>query len=193
MSDGVAQLKWADLGAEDRERLLLIISTFEEFAAGYDHFTRLGERISAVEPLMRFLSGATFHWFYLLYRGDDTALPILRKLGYLDQIARAESLLDVRVGSASVGHFISEWRNKRLVHFDFTHKRVERALFRHFDATDPTTQEVYRKSMQALADLTVEIQQQLWADFPEAMDAVRSGWLHAATSQHLDNPSGQNR
>lgn len=162
------------------------MSYFEEFAAGYAHFTALGDRISPIEPLMRFISGATFHWLYTLYRADVTAFPTLRQLGREDLVARVEALLAVNIGSRTLGHFISEWRNKGLVHTDFNVHRIQKALFQHFDATDEKTQVAYRTSMQALADETVAILQWLWDAYPEAREELRSSWLYAAQVQFGD-------
>jgi len=189
VSDLVRQLKWSDLRVEDRERVLLVISAFEEFAAGYAHFTALGATLSSVEPLMRFISGATFHWLYLLYRSEETVFSVLRLIAFSDYVQRAEDLLAVKIGAKTVGHFISEWRNKNLVHTDFTHQRVEKALFRHFEATDEITRDAYRTTMQVLADLTVEIQLELWKQFPEAREALRTPWIGGAAVGDNPRPS----
>jgi hypothetical protein len=168
-----------------------VMSSLEEFAAGYEHFTRLGEKCIAVDPLMRFLSGATFHWFYMLYRADETVFPIMKRLGRDDVVASIEALLAANVGSSTVGHFISEWRNKSLVHTDFTHQRVEKALFRHFDAADQATQSAYRTTMQALADRTVALLGWFMNSYPEALREMRGGWMGAMGPLGMDKLSGQ--
>jgi hypothetical protein len=113
--------KWDDLQDFDRERLIMMLGSLEEFYAGVALFEPiLPTDHRENRPAHRFYRNALFQYLDSFYtEGNNGILPVLDSIGQKRFADTVRSVLNKPVGTLTVGNVLRTWRNLGIAHLTF--------------------------------------------------------------------------
>ena len=158
---------WSALSPNEQELVAHIISVLREFNYG---------RMRMDEASLSSKRGSTQYRFYLnaLYTYVNnfflvTGAPLsraMKRVGLEDLLVPSFEVLDRRLGGTDLRHILRVFRDKFLVHSQFSFDPIERAVYKDFAMSDPQNAELFSQTMSELMHQVDELHGQIIDRFP---------------------------
>jgi len=167
----LAPVPWEELSSSDQERVVLLLGSLAEFAAGFNISTSFTQFTSNPQDApIRFLYHSLHQYLHGYYMDEAEVgiLPVLRSLGLEDQAKEIEAVLASSMGSLTLKRFMAEYRNKLLAHPVYSPRIIVRKVYAPAKIESDEVVTFFEHALQELYWATIVLHGRLRSAYPEA-------------------------
>lgn len=159
---------WEALSASQQEQLKLVIQSLREFSYGYQRAMGLS-KADPDSARSRFYSHALYQYCanYFTVTGGNKLRVHLTELGSEDLLNPIEQVLNVELGTTTLGMLLDDYRDKMLVHQGFRMTPIDK-IYSEYDLSDEENADKFASLVKMLFQAIQELKIALMNRYPEA-------------------------